>query len=168
MEEIRENYLAWLRDAHAMEEQALTMMQGMLSRLENYPALSARIRAHISETERQEATLRQMLEARASDTSMLKDLMGKMTAGGQALSGLFASDEVVKGSMASYTFEHMEIAAYQVLIATARALGDGAAVAEFEKILAEEQAMADWLAAHLPETTSLYLTRDAANLTAGR
>ena len=37
MEQTRMNYLAWLRDAHAMEEQALMMMRGMVSRLENYP-----------------------------------------------------------------------------------------------------------------------------------
>ncbi|MEH0070148.1 ferritin-like domain-containing protein [Pannonibacter sp. Pt2-lr] len=168
MEEIRENYLSWLRDAHAMEEQALTMMRGMMSRLENYPELSARIRQHITETERQEDALRKLLEDRATDTSTVKDVMGKMTASGQALSGLFASDEVVKGGMASYTFEHMEIAAYKVLIAAARELGDEPAIAVFQKILTEEQDMADWLFEHLDGTARRFLERSAADLTAGR
>lgn len=93
--------------------------------------------------------------------------MGKMAATGQALSGIFACDEVVKGSMASYTFEHMKIAAYKALIAAARQLGDQNAVTTFETILAEEQAMADWLFEHLDGTTRSFLERDAAGLQAG-
>lgn len=168
MDELRNHYIAWLRDAHAMEEQALTMMKGMLSRLEHYPDLSARIEQHIAETQEQAAALRGLLDSRAAGTSMVKDAMGKMAATGQALSGMFAEDEVVKGGMASYTFEHMEIIAYKVLIATARQLGDADAVSLFEKSMVEEQNMADWLFDHMDETTRAFLARDAADLPAGR
>jgi len=168
MQDTRDHYLAWLRDAHAMEEQAQTMMRGMLSRLENYPALSARIERHIAETERQAAALSTLLETRSSGTSMMKDTMGRIAASGQAFGGLFASDEVVKGGMASYAFEHMEIAAYKVLIATATALNDTPAIAVFEEILAQEQDMADWLYDHLDETTRIFLARDEADVTARR
>lgn len=41
--DIQQNYLTWLRDAHAMEEQALTMMRGMIGRLDDYPSLRARV-----------------------------------------------------------------------------------------------------------------------------
>lgn len=168
MENIRENYLAWLRDAHAMEEQALTMMQGMVSRLESYPDLRDRIEQHVTETERQVENLLELLESRASGRSMVKDAMGKMAASGQALGGLFTSDEVIKGAMASYAFEHMEIIAYKVLIATATQLGDDAAVTIFEQILTEEQNMADWLFDHIDNTTRTFLVREAADLPAGR
>lgn len=164
----RDEYLTWLRDAHAMEEQAKMMMSALLSRLEHYPDLSARIDQHIGETERQAEDLRLLLNERDSSASAMKDTMGKVMALGQAISGAFASDEVVKGGMASYTFEHMEIAAYKVLIAAARALGDHAAIPVYERILAEEQAMADWLANHIDLTTLRYLTREAADLQAGR
>ncbi|TIS14080.1 MAG: DUF892 family protein, partial [Mesorhizobium sp.] len=46
MSESREWLIQWLRDAHAMEEQAETMLSGQLGRLESYPELSERIRAH--------------------------------------------------------------------------------------------------------------------------
>lgn len=42
----------------------------------------------------------------------------------QAISRLFVEDEIVKGSMGSYVFEAMEIAAYRTLIAAAEACGD--------------------------------------------
>jgi hypothetical protein len=46
----------------------------------------------------------------------MKDAGGKLMAMTQSLSGVFAGDEV-KGSLASYTFENMEIASYRILIA---------------------------------------------------
>lgn len=168
MEQTRETYLTWLRDAHAMEEQALTMMRGMLARLEHYPSLSARLEQHIAETERQGHELKALLDGYASDRSVMKDAMAKMTAAGQAMSGLFTADEVVKGSMASYTFEHMEIAAYQVLITAALELGDSQAAEVFRRILAEEQAMAEWLFENLSPTTAQFLQRAEADLTAKR
>ena len=154
--EIRDIYLNWLRDAHAMEEQALTMLGGMSARLVRYHHLRARIEQHIAETERQERALRQLLE-RDSSTSLMKDLSGKVAATGQALGGVFASDEVIKGAIAGYTFEHMEIASYNVLIATARIIGDDEAITIYEQNLAEEQSMANWLAQNMEATTDNYL-----------
>lgn len=40
----------WLRDAHAMEKQAETMLTAQAERLEHYPELRARIVQHIEET----------------------------------------------------------------------------------------------------------------------
>ncbi|HCF9846888.1 TPA: ferritin-like domain-containing protein, partial [Pseudomonas aeruginosa] len=71
------------------------------------------------------------------------------------------SDEVVKGAMSGYVFENMEIAAYTVLIAAAREVGDAETLAALERILPQEQAMADWLRDHLPELTQAFLARDS-------
>lgn len=46
----QENLLDWLRDAHAMEQQAEKMLKAQSERLEHYPALKARIEQHIQET----------------------------------------------------------------------------------------------------------------------
>ncbi len=159
MDIIRKHYLDWLRDAHAMEEQALSMMRAMEGRLEDYPALRARIGEHILETERQARELRHLLEATDGGPSLLKDTLGKVTGASQAMSGLFATDEVVKGAMAGYTFEQMEIAAYRVLISAATLLGDRRAIAVFERNLAEELSMAEWLREHLDQTTRQFLAR---------
>ncbi|RJL21535.1 ferritin-like domain-containing protein [Paracoccus siganidrum] len=154
--EIHDTYLSWLRDAHAMEEQALAMLASMSDRLAHYDSLRARIDQHIAETQRQKEALRQLLE-RDSGTSLMKDVSGKILATGQALGGVFASDEVIKGTIAGYTFEHMEIASYNVLIATARIIGDSEAIKIYEQNLAEEQSMANWLAQNIEATTDFYL-----------
>ena len=43
MTETAETFADWLRDAHAMEKQALTMLSGQQARLEHYPDLRALI-----------------------------------------------------------------------------------------------------------------------------
>ncbi len=45
-----EHYHDWLRDAHAMEKQAESMLESMASRIDNYPELRARIEQHLNET----------------------------------------------------------------------------------------------------------------------
>uniref|UniRef100_UPI0024E04E45 DUF892 family protein n=1 Tax=Escherichia coli TaxID=562 RepID=UPI0024E04E45 len=44
-----EHYHDWLRDAHAMEKQAESMLESMASRIDNYPELRARIEQHLRE-----------------------------------------------------------------------------------------------------------------------
>jgi ferritin-like metal-binding protein YciE len=83
-----------------------------------------------------------------------------MTAMMQGMGGVFAGDEVVKGAMAGYTFEHFEISSYTVLIAAAEAAGDQQTASICREILSEEQAMADWLREHLPNVTRQYLQRE--------
>lgn len=168
MEQTRQNYLAWLRDAHAMEKQALTMMEGMASRLENYPQLRARIRDHIQETEGQLAALTRLLDRKGAESSPVKDTVGQVTAFAQSMSGLFTPDEVVKGTLASYAFENMEIASYRILITTAEQLGDAEAVEVLQDSLEQEEAMADWLASHSAQITRSFLSRAELMLPADR
>ncbi|MEJ8571469.1 ferritin-like domain-containing protein [Microbaculum marinum] len=160
MTSVDETLMDWLRDAHAAEQQAETMLKGMTSRLEHYPDLRARIEQHIGETQNQADRIRGCIEKRGGSTSTVKDAGGKLLAMGQALSGLFVSDEVMKGAIAGYAFENMEIASYEILIAAAEEAGDHDTKQVCEEILEEERAMADWLEDHLPDLTSQYLLRE--------
>lgn len=155
-----EALLDWLRDAHAMEQQAITMLTAMAGRIENYPEVKARIEDHVEETRRQASAIESCIERRGGNTSTVKDLMGKFTAMGQGLRGAFVSDEIVKGAMAGYTFEHMEIAAYKVLIAAADACDDVDTSSVCQRILGEELAMAKWLEDNIDAVTEKFLARD--------
>ncbi|OAP39140.1 hypothetical protein AU381_08545 [Sinorhizobium glycinis] len=166
MHKASDNLQAWLRDAHAMEEQAITMLTSQSRRLENYPELKARIDRHLQETRDQAAMLKRCLERLHGGTSTVKDISGKIVAIGQGLSGLFVSDEVVKGSLASYTFEHMEIASYKILIAAADFAGDQETKRVCETILQQEVEMAEWLDQHAAEITRTFLDRDQRGVTA--
>ena len=166
MTNAEDRLLDWLRDAHAAEKQAEQMLSGMAGRLENYPDLRARIQQHIDETKRQAADLEACIKSRGGSTSALKDTGASLMGMGQAISGMFVSDEVLKGTIASYAFEVMEIASYEILISTARLIGDAETTRVCERILREEDAMAAWLREHIPQLTKAFLTREKVGETA--
>ncbi len=168
MEDTRQHFVDWLRDAHGAEEQALTMLRGQVGRIENYPALRERMEQHITETEGQAQALKQLLERYDTSNSAIKDMTMKVTAFFQDASGVFAQDEVVKGAMFSYAFENMEIASYRILITTAQQLGDTEAEQVLSRILKEEEAMAQWLLDNLDPLTRSFLSRSEANMDAKR
>lgn len=159
MATVHENLLDWLRDAHAMEQQAENMLESLSDRIENYPQLKTRIDQHLEETRWQRAQVESCITRLGSSPSAFKDMAGKIVAFGQGLSGLVMSDEVVKGTLSSYVFENMEIASYRILITAAEMAGDSETKRIAQEILLQEQAMSDWLLNYLPEVTRAFLSR---------
>ncbi|KAF1050231.1 ferritin-like domain-containing protein [Xylophilus sp.] len=159
MEQARNEVLDWLRDAHAMEQQAEQMLSATAERVEHYPELQARLRSHLEETRGQARRLRAYLEAHGGDTSLVKDVTGRVAAFAQGVGTMAAGDEVVKIALASYHFEQLEIASYRILLAAAELLQDEDLRAVSAGNLAEEEAMAAWLLEQLPSITRQYLQR---------
>jgi ferritin-like metal-binding protein YciE len=156
-----DHYHAWMRDAHALEKQALTLLNAQISRLgEDYPEVTARLRQHYSETEGQIEKLQSLMDRHDTSGSVLKDVTARVMGVTHALGSMMSSDEVAKDGLLSYGFEQTEIASYLCLITAAQVCGDEAAIPVYESILAEEQDMADWLRAHLPDLIQQFL-RDA-------
>lgn len=160
-EEIRDIFISGLRNAHAMESQALTVIDAQLGRLESYPEIIAMLQQHRRETEGQIARLDQIFQGLGESASTLKDTamsaMGSMHAMGNAL----AADEVLKNHMADYMFEHFEIAAYTSLITMAQAMGLTSAMPLLQQNLAEEQRFQQMLIESLPRVTEQFLSRSA-------
>lgn len=155
----RDQLLTSLRNAHAMEAQAETMLKGQAGRLENYPELLARVERHIEETQNQKQLVGRCLEQLGDSPSGIKDAGGKMMAMGQSLSGMAFDDEVLKGVIASYAFEHFEIASYRMLVAMAEHCGERDIQRTCESILKEEEGMAAWLEQHMPDITQDFMAR---------
>jgi ferritin-like metal-binding protein YciE len=168
MTHARDNFITWLKSAHAMEEQAITMLTGQAKRLENYPDLKARIEQHLEETRIQAADLKALLDRLCGGASTLKDIAGKLAAAVQGLPSMLTSDEVVKAAAAAYAFEHLEIATYRMLLSAADELNEQEATALLQRILAEEVAMAEWLGENLDPITRIFLMRDERDLQAKR
>ncbi len=168
MSNAKERLVQWMRDAHAMEKQAEQILATEAKRIENYPELKARLQQHLEETRRQADRLRARLEKLDGGTSTTKDTMGTLMGFAQGMSGMFAGDEVLKGSLANYAFEHMEIASYKMLIATAEEAGDLESQRACEQNLREEEAMARWLDEHVGSMTRQFLAREASGTSAKR
>ena len=146
-------FITGLRNAHAMENQALSIMQPQVKRIENYPEVARRLQQHVRETEAQMQRLDTVLKQFGENSSGLKDMALSMMGGMAALGHSMASDEILKNSFANYAFEHFEIAAYKSLITIAQAAGFDNTVPILQQNLREEQDMAQWLDDNLASVT---------------
>ncbi|MCJ8507012.1 ferritin-like domain-containing protein [Rhizobium lemnae] len=162
----REIFVTGLKNARAMESQALAIMKPQVERIENYPDIAAKLQEHIRETEGQISRLEEILTSLAEEKSALKDATLSVTGAMAALGHTVAGDEILKNSMANFAFENFEIAAYKSLITIAE-LGDFAAlVPPLKANLDEEIAMADWLEQNLRPTTIKFASLKEAGASA--
>ena len=153
---LRKLFVVGLRNAHAVENQALSIMTPQVSRIENYPEVADRLRSHIDETHAQITRLEEILSGLDKSHSSLKDAALGLAGGMAAMSHSLAGDEILKNSFANYAFEHFEIASYKSLITLAEDGGYSAALPLLQATLTEEQRMAEWIDQSLPMITRRY------------
>ena len=72
MTNTNETFMSWLRDAHAMEEQAEQVLSSLARRIENYPDLKAQIERHLEVTRSQAERIRGCIERRKGAPSAIK------------------------------------------------------------------------------------------------
>jgi ferritin-like metal-binding protein YciE len=122
------------------------------------------VKLHAEESRGQADRLRECLQSLGTDVSSLKTGLAWLGGNLQALfgsaTGAAAGDEVVKGVIVSYAFEHFEIACYRTLIAAAAQTGLDEVETTCSVNLREEEAMQEWLADHIPSITTTYLARE--------
>jgi len=149
---------SYLADAHAIEEQALQLLEAAPGLVDDAP-LAAIYREHLEETRLQEERVRTRLEARGSRPSRFKD--AGMRVGGLNLGGFFGAqpDTTAKLAGFSFAFEHLEIAAYELLRRVAQRAGDADAVSLAEETLAEERAAAERIEARFDGALEVSLAK---------
>ena len=152
-DEAQKVFVTGLKNAHAMENQALSIMRPQVARIENYPMVRQKLEQHIAETEVQIQRLESILGEFGENHSTLKDMALSVVGGMAAITHAFAPDEILKNSFANFAFENFEIAAYNSLITLAQAGGASSAAPILQQNLAEEQAMARWLEQNLETVT---------------
>lgn len=165
-ETVREAFIVGLRNAHALENQALALMDRQVEHLASYADVEQQLRVHRGETERQIARLETILEQLGTSPSMLKDAALTLSGNLAAMGHMFADDEILKNSFANYAFESFEVATYQALIIMAEEGGFESALPLLNDTLREEQAMQQWIAKTLPVVVRKYLALRAAGDTA--
>jgi ferritin-like metal-binding protein YciE len=135
---------AYLADAHSIEEQALTQMRAAPS-IAGDKRLAAAFEQHLLETERHERLVRERLEAQGAEPSQVKDLAGKAGGWGMLLFARSQPDTPGKLTAHAFSYEHMELATYELLGRAALLAGDEATAAVAEEIAAEERRMGERL-----------------------
>jgi ferritin-like metal-binding protein YciE len=144
MASLDEQLNAYLSDAHAIEEQAIPQMRAAPD-LAGDPQLAATFSTHLVETERHEQLVRERLEARGASPSRLKEAVFK--AGGFAFVLFAKSQPDTPGKLVSHalSYEHLELAGYELLRRVADRAGDTETASVARTIGEQERAMSERL-----------------------
>jgi ferritin-like metal-binding protein YciE len=142
---LRDQLIKYLTDAHSIEEQALQQMRAA-PQIAGDDRLAQAFRDHLAETEEQERLVRERLEALGEHPSKLKDIV--MRAGGEGFVLFARSQPDTPGKLTAhaYSYEHLEVASYELLSRVAERAGDQETADLARRIREQEQRMADRLA----------------------
>jgi ferritin-like metal-binding protein YciE len=149
----KELIVAWLNDAHAMEQGIAEVLERHAADAKDHPQMQARLQQHLDETRRHADLVRGCLEQLGESPSGIKTGMASVMGAVQGMSTKMAQDTLIKNMLHDYGTEHFEIACYTSLIAAAQDLGDQQMASVCQQIVREEQAMADFLFQQIPATT---------------
>lgn len=150
-------FIVGLRNAHAMEVQARELMERQSERLDDYPEIKAKMAEHLGETNQQIKRLDRCLGMCGESSSMIKDAAQSVMANSMAIAHTMAGDEILKNTFANNAFENFEIAAYKSLLALCDQAGHADCRPLLQQNLAEEEQMANWVAASVEKVTAQYL-----------
>lgn len=165
-EAIRHTFVVGLRNAHALEEEALSLLDRQIERLAHYADVEVRLRSHRGETERQIERLETILDGLGESASAFKDATMKLGGNVAAMMHALAPDEILKNCFANAAFEAFEVASYKALIVMAEQGGFKTALPLLEETLREEQAMVTFLDETLPLVVQRYLALRSSGETA--
>ena len=161
-------FLTGLRNAHALETEAVQIIERQLDRLTSYPEMKQRIHMHLEETRNQQRRLEEILSSHGDSPSTFKEAALGFMGNVAALAHTPANDEILKNTFANLAFENYEIAAYTSLITMAETLGETKALPGLKQSLQEEKQMAQWIEDQVPNITRSFLDRRASGVKADR
>ena len=154
----------YLTDAHSIEVQALEQVKRAPG-IAGDPSLARIFSEHEDETRDHERLVREELERRGAKPSLIKDTAGRAGGWGMVLFARLNPDTPGKLAMHAYSYEHMELATYELLRRIAERGADDAVAALASRIGEQERAMADRIAAHWEQAVDASLrAKDADDL----
>ena len=119
-DDLRAELVSYLADAHAIEAQARQLLRTG-PKIVGFDELARIFRAHLEETEEHQRRVEERLHAHDAQPSRFQDT--SMRVGGLNVGAFFATqpDTPIKLAGFAYAFEHLEVAAYELLARVARA-----------------------------------------------
>jgi ferritin-like metal-binding protein YciE len=145
-DDIHELLPKYLADAHAIEEQAIQLLEKAPAMVED-ESLASVFLDHLAETRDQAELIEARIDAVGGDgPNRLQDAMMRLGALNWGLFFKSHPDTPGKLTAFAYAFEHLEVGGYELLRRTASEAGDAETVAAVDTILPQERAAAERLA----------------------
>lgn len=140
-DELGEQLNKYLSDVHAIEQQATALLKRG-PKLAGLDELAHAFEEHLEETERHSELIEARLAARDAGPSSLKDAALRLGALNLGMFFKLQPDTPAKLAGFAYAFEHLEVAAYELLKRVATRAQDEETVITATQILLEERAAA--------------------------
>jgi ferritin-like metal-binding protein YciE len=156
MSTVNDQLIKHLDEAHAMEQNVLRMLDGMISTTDD-PEILQELEHHKIETEGHAQRMRTRLEAHGAQPSTVKQAAGILGALAKMPLDLVRGEKAGRNARDGYATEHMEIASYELLRRIAQRANDTETVSDCDLILEQERAMAETIAANWEKFAELSL-----------
>jgi ferritin-like metal-binding protein YciE len=156
MTDVREQLIKHIDEAHAMEQNVLRMLDGMIATTDD-PDILRELEHHKAETEGHAERMKARLEAHGATPSMVRQAGGIIGALAKMPLDLVRGEKAGRNARDGYAAEHMEIASYELLKRIAQRADDEETARVCEEIIGQERAMADTIAAHWDRFAELSL-----------
>ena len=163
MSTINEQLIKHIDEAHAMEQNVLRMLDGMISTTDD-PQILQELEHHKIETEGHAQRMKARLEAHGAAPSTVKQVGGILGALAKMPLDLVRGEKAGRNARDGFATEHMEIASYELLKRVAQRANDDETVAACDEIIAQEQAMADTIAANWDTFAELSLREEGVTV----
>ncbi|WP_142848494.1 DUF892 family protein [Telmatospirillum sp. J64-1] len=160
MQQAKDTMIAWLRDAHAMEQATVDNQERLVSHLEHYPEIRSRFEQHMQESRMRADKLERHLKDLGADTSTFKEMTTKFASMAQQTITGGSSDEIVKQVVAAAAFEEFELANFKALATAAELNNEPAIKATCDEAVRDQEEMVSWLSQQIPPITREYLLRN--------
>lgn len=141
VDELKTQLTKHIDEAHAMEQNVLRMLDGMISTTDDPEILDA-LEHHKLQTQNHSDRMAQRLEAHGETPSAVRQMGGVLGALMKMPLDIVRSEKAGRNARDAYATEHLEIASYELLRRIAQKAGDQETADAAQEIIAEEQAMA--------------------------
>ncbi len=150
-------------EAHAMEQNVLRMLDGMISTTDDPEILDA-LEHHKLQTQRHADRMAQRLEAHGASPSATKQIGGVLGALAKMPLDFVRGEKAGRNARDVYAAEHLEIASYELLRRVAQKAGDDETAQAAAEIIPEEAAMAKLIEAHWDTFAERSLQEEGVNV----
>jgi ferritin-like metal-binding protein YciE len=140
--QLKEQLIKHIDEAHAMEQNVLRMLDGMISTTDDPEILDA-LEHHKVQTQSHADRMAQRLEAHDASPSAVKQIGGVLGALAKLPLDFVRGEKSGRNARDAYATEHLEIASYELLRRIAEKAGDEETAVAAKEIIEEEKYMAN-------------------------
>jgi ferritin-like metal-binding protein YciE len=163
VDQLKDQLIKHIDEAHAMEQNVLRMLEGMIATTDDPEILDA-LEHHKMQTQGHADRMAERLEAHGAAPSAVKQLGGVLGALAKMPLDFVRGEKAGRNARDAYSTEHLEIATYELLRRIAQKAGDEETAMAALEIIQEERAMANVVEQHWDRFAELSLHEEGVTV----